>query len=431
MRGSIADFLARANPLTKAIAVALLAYAEEDDRLDFKQTLDPANDRDWLELTKDITAFANTHGGYLVFGVEDKAKTVTGIPRSLAQLLKDCNNINQKVNRYLYPEITSLRSNEYRFNGKSIVVLHIPCSAGRTHVISKDGAYRLPSGEQKRVLCKGTFYVRRSGGNHLADARDLEDLIERRVEQFRDSLMGKVARIVEAPVESQVFVLSRDKDSENGARFVIEDSPDAIAVKGMSFSISPDGPEEEIASWAALCKDRYDAPPASYVWTWYASRDSLGITAAHRLTVFRFSLWTGAPAYYWMRGQDRRAILEELDFAIRHRPEPTSATNMLDVAKFLGKGAHSRVVAGLGRYTERLNAASLDSARPTFDVLLGRPVRRDDPSELATAIESLDAIANAAAASGRQPGVMERSNAWELDRFAYAQLDWYKPRTSA
>lgn len=425
VRGSVADFLARANPLTRKIAVALLQYAEEDDRLDFKQTIDLTSEIDWLELTKDISAFANTYGGYLVFGVEDKTKKVVGIRRSLVQLLTDCNNIQQKINRHLSPEIASLRSKEYRVDGKSIVVLCVPCSAGRTHLIAKDGFGKLPSGKEKRVLCKGTFYVRRSAGNHLADAQDLEDMIGRRVEQFRDSLMDKVARVVEAPVDSQVFLLSRD-GTDDGKRFVIEDSTDAIAVKGMSFSVSPHGPEEEIASWTALCKDKYEAPSASYLWKWYACRESLNITSVHRLAVFRFSLWATAPVYYWIRGEDRKDILTELEFAIRHRPEPASVTNMLDVAKFLGKSAHSRVVAGLGRHVDRLNAAALDSARPTLDVLMGRSVRRDNPSEITEAVESLNAIATAAVASDKQPGVMERSQAWELDKFVYAQLDWYR-----
>ena len=190
---SIEELLSSKDPLNREVALHLASYNEEDDRVDYKQNLDPTSEKDWLEITKDISAFANTHGGYLVFGISDSDKKVIGLTRKVSNVLKDVNNINQKVNRYIEPHIISSRSKEFRINGSSIVVLLIPQSVGKTHLICKDGNFTYPSGEKKVVLRKGTFYIRRSASNHLGDSRDLSDVIERRIDQFRDSLMEKVA----------------------------------------------------------------------------------------------------------------------------------------------------------------------------------------------------------------------------------------------
>ena len=63
---SVHEHLTSKDPLTRETAVFLAEYAEEDDRVDYKETFNPASEKDWLEITKDISAFANTFGGYLV-----------------------------------------------------------------------------------------------------------------------------------------------------------------------------------------------------------------------------------------------------------------------------------------------------------------------------------------------------------------------------
>ena len=68
---SVREHLELDDPLTRETAIFLIGYGEEDDRLDYKQAFDPGSEKDWLEITKDVCAFANTFGGYLVFGVRD------------------------------------------------------------------------------------------------------------------------------------------------------------------------------------------------------------------------------------------------------------------------------------------------------------------------------------------------------------------------
>lgn len=348
-------FLLSDDPLSRDAAIFLAEYAEEDDRVDYKLTMDTKSNKSWLELTKDVSAFANTFGGYLVFGFNDQRKEIQGISRLLADSLKDINNILQKINRNLEPHITGIRSKTYRIEGKTIGLLYVPQSFGRTHVISKDGDFDHLSGKSQTLIRKGTFYVRRSGGNHLGDSRDLDDVIERRIDQFRSALMDKFAKVVYTPATSDVYVLSKDRDDPTGKRFVIEDSPDAIPIKGMSFTVAPEGPEEEIAGWTVLCGgDPSRAPPASLIWKWYADREDIELSKSHKLALLQFSLWNDVPPFFWIIGLKNADIRKALLEAIRKRPLSIPAKQMLVVASFLGKTPFNAALTALGRGASRL-----------------------------------------------------------------------------
>ena len=41
----------------------------ENEKLDFKEIFNFNNERDKLEILKDLVSFANTNGGYIVYGV--------------------------------------------------------------------------------------------------------------------------------------------------------------------------------------------------------------------------------------------------------------------------------------------------------------------------------------------------------------------------
>lgn len=324
------------NPLTREIAIFLINYQEEDDRVDYKQTVDVNSEKEWLGLTKDISAFANTHGGYLIFGVEDSDKKIVGLSKQVEDILKDANHLQLKVNRHIEPDITKLRSKAFRIEGKRIVVLFVLASSNVTHIIKKDGVFSQQSGKPKTVFHKGTFYVRRSSSNHLGDSRDLDGVVERRIDQFREALLGKVARVVNSPAESNLFILSRDPEDNAGQRFIIEDSPESIPVKGMSFTVSPEGDEQEIAAWSVLNSGNSGAmPPVTTLWNWYSKRENIQVRDAHKLVIFKFSLWCSVPCFYWIRGIENSIIRKVLIHAIRDRPDNSNITAFLVVACFL------------------------------------------------------------------------------------------------
>lgn len=420
----------REDPLTKETALFLAEYAEEDDRVDYKQTIDSTFEKDWLEITKDISAFANTHGGYMVFGINDSEKKVVGVSRKVADTIKDANNLHQKINRYLEPNIVSLRAKEFKIDNLSIVVLYIPQSTGTTHVISKDGVFTYKSGKRKILLHKGTFYVRRSASNHLGDSRDLNEVIERRIDQFRDSLLKKVAKVVESPASSDVFILSKDPGDVEAKRFIIEDSPDAIAIKGMSFTVAPEGIEEEIAAWSVLSRGGSEAMPAPVIlWRWYANRVDVNIGEKHKLAIFQFSLWNDVPAFYWIQklklAQIRKTLLE----TVRNRSNNVGISEMLIVASFLGRGVYTSVLSNLGNYKERVSPAMKNypqsGPRVTFGTI---PISKQEKEGgvRKKQLGELDSIAAAVKKTGKEPALQKRWRASKLDCFLYAEDGQYK-----
>lgn len=104
----------------------------ENDRLDFKADLPDAS-----TLTKVCASFANTRGGFLVFGVEDEgdAWSITGLkgdkefPHEFGQKLRASPSID-------YPEPKPIRLED---SGRFLYVVKVPRSQRRPHVHDKDG----------------------------------------------------------------------------------------------------------------------------------------------------------------------------------------------------------------------------------------------------------------------------------------------------
>ncbi len=426
---NIADYIESDDPLTKEIVTELIAYKEEDDRLDYKQTIDLASEKEWLGLTKDISAFANTYGGYLIFGIDNSANII-GVSRDVANFIKDASRVQQKINRNLEPHISTIRAKEFRFDSNIIVAIFIPQSIGATHLVSKNGKFKLPSGDEKTILNQGTFYIRRSAGNHLGDSRDLDAAIERRIDQFRESLIEKVARVVNSPANSDVFVLSKDPDDKIGERFIIEDSPDSIPVKGMSFTVPPDGEEEEVAAWTVLYRGNSSLrPPSTEVWKWYARRRKIKLKKQHKLALLKFSLWNNAPAFYWIQDLKARDIKDALAEAIRGRPAGIEAKQMLVVAAFLGEKHYRKALKSLGAYVDRLAPAMKsfpnNGPRRTFAEI--QPARKQTLTQLkAEKSKELNEIADKCLAEGKEPSITNRWKAFTIDAFLYARDDQYK-----
>jgi len=429
MDSPIESHICSEDPLTEEIIQYLVTYQEEDPCLDYKLEFDPVSEKDWLEITKDICAFANTNGGYLLFGIRNRDKNIVGLEESLSTLLGDANNIIQKVNRHLDPDISSLRSKEFIIDSKRIVGLFIPPSSGVTHLISKDGVFKYPSDKSKILLHKGTFYVRGSAGNHLGDSRDLDSVVERRIEQFRESLMDKVARVVQAPQTSEVFILSKDPTDEEAKRFIIEDSPDSIPIKGMSFTVPPEGIEEEIAAWSVLSRSDSNAiPPSVTLWKWYAERENIEISDEHKLALFVFSVWQGAPAFYWMQELRAQVLQPALIDAIKRRPTGAEVSYMFAISGFLGKGFYKRALSAIGTYRDKLNPRQQqypsNGPREFCKDLTSKKMTEPEVKELK--IDELNEITNQILKTNKEPGLQAKWNAQKIDCYLYARDDRYE-----
>lgn len=437
---SVASFIQSQDPLSPTAIEFLLEYKEEDSRVDYKESLDISNEKEWIGLTKDVMAFANTFGGYLMFGVADSTYDLVGLDKKTADFLKQTDKIQQKINRYIDPPITTLRSKDHKKGGRLFVAVFVPESMGRTHVISQDGAHVFLSGKKKTLLHEGTIYVRRSGGNSLATSRDLDEIIHRRIGQFKTTLLANIARVVEAPPDGEVFVLSQDPSAGGEPRFIIEDAPDAVKVKGMSFTVSPSTVEQEIAGWIALfSKDSAGVPQPIILWKWYQDRFHLQLTEKQCLMVAKFCLLSDVPVFFWIRGCAADFVETILQESIPLVSSRTRVDVIVGVAAFLGKTIFDKIV----RKIQRLHKSALSKAtrnypssgpRSLFSPLLveslSRPKKSKHEKRFRDTLEStLQEIAQSVPGDNLdQPGVMKRRLSHSIDCYLYAQDDRYKKR---
>ena len=150
---TIATFLNSDDPLADDCIRVLLSKNEENEVVDYKETLSFEAEKGWLELTKDVSAFANTHGGYLVFGVQDGIFEHIGIDPTVAKTLWDASSLMQKINRHLEPDITNLRVGQITISDKTFAVVYVPASKITTHLFKKDGDFKHPSGSPVTFPC--------------------------------------------------------------------------------------------------------------------------------------------------------------------------------------------------------------------------------------------------------------------------------------
>jgi predicted HTH transcriptional regulator len=80
---SVLGLIRSDDPLSAVSFEFLLNYHEEDPLVDFKESFDPKEEREWLEITKEVIGFANASGGFLVFGIKDETFEKVGLSSSV------------------------------------------------------------------------------------------------------------------------------------------------------------------------------------------------------------------------------------------------------------------------------------------------------------------------------------------------------------
>lgn len=131
----------------------------EGPKLDYKATMNLSTESEKKELTKDVIAMANSRGGrgYIIFGVEDKTKSIIGITSTAYK--------EEQVQQILYnrcdpPIPISLDFIEYE--GKTLAVLTVYKSHHRPHQMIQNGA----------------FYIRRGSTTDFARRSELANIFQ-------------------------------------------------------------------------------------------------------------------------------------------------------------------------------------------------------------------------------------------------------------
>ena len=125
----------------------------EGKTLEFKRDLSSPDG-----VLKSLVAFANTAGGTLLVGVEDRTRNVRGVSDALDVEERIANIVSDSIAPRLLPEIEILP-----WRRTQVIAIQIHPSAGRPHYLKREGAET------------GT-YVRVGSTNRRADAEMLQEL---------------------------------------------------------------------------------------------------------------------------------------------------------------------------------------------------------------------------------------------------------------
>lgn len=136
-------------PLEKIDAAdirALVANGDEERRtLDFKRDLPGATDADKRELRADVTSFANSAGGDLIFGIAETAGAATALP-GLPGIDPDAEirRLEEVINAGIDPRVPGFASHKVQLPGAGpVIVLRVPKSWRGPHLVKVNDAYRM------------------------------------------------------------------------------------------------------------------------------------------------------------------------------------------------------------------------------------------------------------------------------------------------
>jgi hypothetical protein len=177
----------------------------ESKYLDFKECFDINSLKDWCEIIKDIVAITNSGGGILVFGAKSDG---TPVNYDCSEILKlDPVTITDKINNYTnYSfhdfELVEFIRQKAKLVGLIIHEVRIPI------LFCKPGTYPSEDGKQKSAFSQGTLYFRHGAKSEPCNSDDLKEIIERNLEQIRDSWLGNIQKVVNTPIGEKVEVKS-------------------------------------------------------------------------------------------------------------------------------------------------------------------------------------------------------------------------------
>lgn len=136
----------------RVIVIEELLKSDEGKTLAFKESLQSLNG-----ILKTIVAFANTAGGIIVVGIEDKTKKIVGINNPLAEEERLASAINDSITPFVLPDIEI-----QNYCDKQLIIINVPHVSGPCYLKSSG-------------LERGT-YIRLGSTNRVVDSETLQTL---------------------------------------------------------------------------------------------------------------------------------------------------------------------------------------------------------------------------------------------------------------
>jgi len=190
-------------------------YHREGQELEFKEQFNFAGLADYY---RDFAAFANNRGGYLIFGVLDSPRLPNGLSQSS---LQQFNKVDPQV---ISGHLLEIFSSDIKWEqivvelyGKSFGVFRIYEANIKPVIAKKDEG-------KDQTIKNGEIYYRYGGRTQKIQFAELENIINRRVEQNNNQwidLMKKIGRA--GPQNAAIVDTEKGIVEKDGARILVLD----------------------------------------------------------------------------------------------------------------------------------------------------------------------------------------------------------------
>lgn len=168
----------------------------EDSRLDFKREGYPQTPSGTKELLKDITAFANADGGYIILGVEENEQSRAIAFSNIQDADAKRQSIIDRCLSRIEPRLRELDIGLFDIDGNSVLVVRVPESDQKPHCAKPDAEHH-------------SFWRRYEDGNKLMTTAEIRECFEGdRVER----MLAEIRR--ELGVVRQEHVVARESSQE-------------------------------------------------------------------------------------------------------------------------------------------------------------------------------------------------------------------------
>lgn len=191
-------------PQLQSSASKALTAKRESKWVDFKEKFDVNSTGEWCELLKDFMAMANSGGGTILIGVDDKGNSVKFDIDSILQF--DTAKVGDKIRSYTFTNFADFICSEATRSGNRIAVLQI----GPSEIpiaFTRAGTYMKTDGKPAKAFSEGTVYFRHGAKSEPGTTDDIRDAFDRQMKRRQKEWMQGLRKVVQAPAGSRVSVL--------------------------------------------------------------------------------------------------------------------------------------------------------------------------------------------------------------------------------
>ena len=225
-----------------------LTAKRESKYVDFKGSLDFAETHTWCELVKDIVAMANSGGGVLLIGLDNKGMPTGFDPTPILEL--DQAVVTDQIQKYTGVQFDGFAISQHVKSGSRVAAILVD-GVSIPIVFTKPGTYPVSEKKQKTAFSSGTVYFRHGAKSEPGNTNDIRRVVERQLECIRQAWLKGVRKVVKAPPGSQVLTFPsgvevRESASADARAIRIVDDPDAPAYRKLDYDITHPFRQKEV-----------------------------------------------------------------------------------------------------------------------------------------------------------------------------------------